>query len=394
MKRKLRISVLLLAAINSSLAISHPDTTLAPESVTTLIVVFNYILLLFSLILADRKMSDRKGLIMAVVVLWFLVRVTNVASNATIQLQGGTLLLLLVFSMLPEPDMAAMMKWYRNFLIIVSSISLVVAVDYVLGLGLPHTITPFYEDNMGVYIDYKISYIHLEKMLRLCGVFNEPGYFGTFLGLVLVMEHFNLRKPGNILLIVAGVLTFSLAFFVILIIGVLLYIRNRKTLMYVVLLVLTLFVILPYVAERSEQVDSILTRLEFDKATNKIVGDNRTTSEFDIIERDFYNSGNLIWGYGTGYVKSFHLKNVSSYKIPLVEWGFLGFILTYGLLIFCAIKNSRKRRDAIVYVLCFAASIYQRPNVFALDYFLLLFGGIHYIRYYVQNTVKPAKLRV
>ena len=394
MKREVRLWVYLIAAINTSLAISHPDTTLAPAIINKVLVYINYCLLLLSYILTDWKSLNKRNIqIVLVVVIWYAIKNLHVAPNATVQLQGGTFLLLLSFSLLSARDMADIMQKYRYFLIVSSALGLIAIFDYTVGLGIPHSIVPFYEDNVGVYIDYKFSYIHLESWLRLCGLFNEPGYFGTFLGFALVQEKFNMKKVGNIILLIAGIFTFSLAFYAIVIIGLMLTINNRKMFLKVSIFIATLVLIVPYIAQKYEHVEFILERLEFDSSSKRFVGDNRTTSDFDLIIDRFNNSDKVLFGYGSGYLSSFHLKNVSSYKTALVERGYLGFMLTYGLLLLCALGETRKQRDAIVFILCFAASIYQRPGIFTMDYFLLLFGGVHYIRFYNTNedTIKKPK---
>ena len=46
-----------------------------------------------------------------------------------------------------------------------------------------------------------------------------------------------------------------------------------------------------------------------------------------------------------------------------------------------ALKECRWNRACIIFVICFFASIYQRPNVIDVNYFLILFGGLAYIKY-------------
>ncbi len=59
-----------------------------------------------------------------------------------------------------------------------------------------------------------------------------------------------------------------------------------------------------------------------------------------------------------------------------VDWGLIGFLLTYGILLAVLLYYSRNSYNAMSYVICFAASIYQRADVFTLGYLLLIIGGI------------------
>lgn len=86
--------------------------------------------------------------------------------------------------------------------------------DFLLGLGLPHSIEEYYiqRDNAN-YINYTFAYLFVEfDGIRLCGLFNEPGAFGTFLALFLILDGFNYKHYGNYLLLIAGCLTLSMAF--------------------------------------------------------------------------------------------------------------------------------------------------------------------------------------
>jgi predicted RNA-binding protein with RPS1 domain len=47
---------------------------------------------------------------------------------------------------------------------------------------------------------------------RFYGVFDEPGVIGTFAGIMLFAERYNLKKISNIILFVSGVFSFSLFF--------------------------------------------------------------------------------------------------------------------------------------------------------------------------------------
>ncbi len=55
---------------------------------------------------------------------------------------------------------------------------------------------------------------------RICGVFAEPGHFGIYLGLILLVEKFRFYTRSNIILLVTGFLTFSTAFYGIFALGV------------------------------------------------------------------------------------------------------------------------------------------------------------------------------
>ena len=76
----------------------------------------------------------------------------------------------------------------------------------------------YYIDNLGTYRDYYVtSFVHIGSFIRACGFFNEPGFYGTIIALFLVIDGINLKKLDNVIILIAGVLTFSAAFYILLI---------------------------------------------------------------------------------------------------------------------------------------------------------------------------------
>ena len=70
-------------------------------------------------------------------------------------------------------------------------------------------------DNLGTYRDYYVtSFVHIGSFIRACGFFNEPGFYGTIIALFLVIDGINLKKLDNVIILIAGVLTFSAAFYI------------------------------------------------------------------------------------------------------------------------------------------------------------------------------------
>jgi hypothetical protein len=243
------------------------------------------------------------------------------------------------------------------------------------------------------YVNYYLSYIVISgDGVRSCGFFNEPGYFGIILGLVLLSDKFEIKKTSNIILFLAGVTTMSLAFWVIFILGV--FLQNIKSLsksIFAILFAFSVFCVVNSVEFSNPVVSSFIERFQYDSSTGKFKGDNRSTEDFEMFFQRFMQREDAYFGKGSGYYSSLQYEYVSSYKSAILDWGIIGFCFTYGLLIFFALRTAHGNRNAFILVLCFAMSIYQRPGVFNMIYLLVLFGGIFYLK---QNERSPSLLNV
>ncbi|WP_161821228.1 hypothetical protein [Sporotomaculum syntrophicum] len=212
----------------------------------------------------------------------------------------------------------------------------------------------------------------------MCGPFNEPGVVGTFAALLLIADQFNLRKIGNLILLVAGVLSFSLAFF-ILCAGYVVFCaitEKRKDLLAMIMVGLFLLVyLLPYLRSVNPVVDELAARFEI--SGKGLAGDNRTNRAYDAFFAVYMQTEERWLGLGTGVNDRFGAT--LSYKDLIIDYGLVGFAcLMLGLLLL-PMAGKWGERKCIYFVLLFLISIYQRPNVMTLSYLALLFGGVEYI---------------
>lgn len=119
-------------------------------------------------------------------------------------------------------------KIFKKIMVWVAVASVVYWILNLLTVPLPYfTFTPDHRQNPDEY--YRIfgpviglyrgtvavgQWVALE---RVTGVFAEPGHFGIYIGLLLAIEKYNISKWDNKFLLLAGLLTFSTAFYGILI---------------------------------------------------------------------------------------------------------------------------------------------------------------------------------
>lgn len=207
---------------------------------------------------------------------------------------------------------------------------------------------------------------------RLYSIFDEPGTLGTLIAFLLVGNNFNFRDSRNLVLLVGGVLTFSLAFFVISAFGFFLLrlsspLKLAKGVVVFVLAVLgTVIFFWDNDAFRMIVINRIADLFVFGL-------ESRNPQVLDIFYSQYIISPEALLGMGT----NFHLENPTiflgqSYKLFLIEYGFVGLLLVFSLY-FCLILRDWK--IGLVCLAVFFVSFLQRPFLFT-PWQILLFSMV------------------
>ena len=210
-------------------------------------------------------------------------------------------------------------------------------------------------------------------LLRFHGPFDEPGVVGTISGILLCIEQFNFKNKKSIILLLSGLCSLSLFFYVLLGVYYIMYyaLKKRGTLrtVFAVALVLGGFMLIQRVPVLQEAVGA---RLEWDSERGTLVGDNRINNE---IAQDYLNSiaGTRQFWFGIddkeGYLDS--IAGSSSFVTVILLNGMV-FVILY-LLFFILYANYYRRQwsSVILFLVVFISTIYQRPNTFQMLYMFL-----------------------
>lgn len=384
---------LFIISVISGLAINAGDTTLAPRFVKTLFIVLCYLLSLTCIISIINNNAISRArystyILFSVFCFW-LMGVVNTAPGVNPQYAPLFVLEMLAFALASDNVKREAFALYKWALVAMSIAGLLVVFSFFIYPILPHRIIPYYGENVvdTFYYDYTISYLYVDSMdgIRLCGLFNEPGYFGTMLALTLVSERCNIRKPEVCIMMLAGFFTFSAAFFVTLgIYFITKYLNRPQYLIIVFILLFSFFYILPTLDFEDRMLDTLVKRLSIEDG--QLAGDNRDRVNTTALMNTFNNSNDIFFGRGVGSTKELGV----SFLMIIIQLGYIGTLLTYGSLICAGWKFTRKNWDSIVFLLCFTANIYQRTNVYCMNYFLVLFGGILYVNSLSEKTRKSS----
>lgn len=209
---------------------------------------------------------------------------------------------------------------------------------------------------------------------RLCGVFNEPGALGTLCALLYICTNKKSTLIEKVILLITGVLTFSLAFFLLIFmyVAIVFCLNNPRNIIFIALFA-ALFLAIPNIDFHNDALNRTAARFKI--TDTGLAGNNRTSVDFDSEYKEFLKSNDVWFGKGIGYSMG---SNNSSWKSHyMVPYGVFGTVGLLGMWFGAALHYVNGSRDKLIYVCLFMASLYQRPAAIEgiLGYVLLL-GGL------------------
>ena len=167
----------------------------------------------------------------------------------------------------------------------------------------------------------------LEIFPRFHSVFLEPGHLGSACVLLLLTQYGNWKKWYNIILLIATLMTFSLAAYVLLTITIFLnlWLQGKDVLykLLTVVLMLTVVTIASFYYNNGNNLlhDLIILRLEV--YDGEMVGNNRTSEDFETEFDNYITSSDVL----TGRDMPKDISGNSGYKVFIYENGFIGLVL-------------------------------------------------------------------
>lgn len=238
---------------------------------------------------------------------------------------------------------------------------------------------------------------------RLCGMYDEPGMVGTIAALMLAVRGFEVKGWRSVLLWLAGILSLSLAFVILAVVGFAVRavaIRRVQPLLLAAPVALTSLLILgivtpaagttatetaaatttaPQGADSGERV-----KLRLDPKGSRVRQttyiNNRSLPEMDALVDRYLASDWKTIALGIASDASVVHGGVSAvWTRVLTNHGVLGLLLVaavfggYGL---SAVRRAPIVWPMILFLSCFALSFYQRPVIWLPYTLLVFFGGL------------------
>lgn len=206
---------------------------------------------------------------------------------------------------------------------------------------------------------------------RFYSVFDEPGVLGTLSAFILFGNKYDMRKWQNIVIFLGGVFTYSLAFYILFLIGYFYFASSSlcKLLKSLLALILISSIVFFLLKDDVSFTLSIIERLQ-NFGLESI--DNRTGDEINEHLDAMYKSPVIVFGEGPYFLKQHSDTVGASYKLFIIEYGLMG-LLSLFLMYFSLVRIRTK--DTIFCLILFVLSFFQRPYAFT-SWQLVLFAAI------------------
>lgn len=224
---------------------------------------------------------------------------------------------------------------------------------------------------------YFVMPVHSMAVYRFYGPFDEPGVLGTISAFILWANRYNFKKIENTIIFIGAVCTFSMAFYILSMIGLILQsgFSFKKVVVVPVFIVGISFAIVNIFQGNEGFQASVIERF-----TN--YGDHGTDSRNTEIVNAFWDkyifSLDSLFGMGSSYMASKFGGGGASYKNFIIEYGILGFVI---IIISYLSMNPKKSKFEYCTLLMFLFSFLQRP---------LLLSGYEVVMYMI--TIKASQI--
>lgn len=261
-------------------------------------------------------------------------------------------------------------KWYAYLILISLFVFILVYTVHIPGFGS----LEFADDsNYGTYINY-IFYVERIDTLtgglpRFNGPFLEPGYVGMIGAFLLFANKFNFKTTENKIILVSVLASFSLAGWMLLIIGYILNIfYNGKIsvsrLVFSLLLIVSIINGAKYYNGGNNMVnETILSRLETDEEKG-FAGNNRNTETIKLLAAGIWTSGDIdtiLFGYDEDYFRQYEEWELVGSGVDkfFVHHGLIGILLALSLYII-TVTTAHDKKFALLFFIFMLFSFWQR----------------------------------
>lgn len=225
---------------------------------------------------------------------------------------------------------------------------------------------------------FLISVNTIESFFRFKSVFMEPGHLTMGLVPLIMANRFNVKNRYVLALVVVELFTFSLAGYITMFVGYLLFNlsfkRVKSLLGAVVFIVLSVWII--QLSGSSEILDRYLwNRLEYTDGT--IAGNNRTTAEFDAVYNNvIHNSYLSLVGDDSVDIAAF--GGISGYKKYIVTDGLIGVF--FILVLYSYFYLAYKKKDVLIFTIVLLLLLYQNSYPFWGCIILMYILGCYHLK--------------
>lgn len=273
--------------------------------------------------------------------------------------------------------LCSVFKVFTNIYCVIIGFALIAWTLLLFGLiGPIGTIKPMNINEFDYYTVYPLflvthNFFDVQAAFRFSGPFDEPGMVGTFSALLLFANKIDFKNWKTYVLLLSGIVSFSLFFYVVLFIGLVPNIFEKKRFGSIIVVVSVLFAFYSFTKNDEIMGRLIWDRLEWNSEENRLAGSDRTNaaSENIYISKRWSNE----YWFGLDDYEAYRqvARGSNSYQNVVMQYGML-FLIGYVLFFVLYAWSERCRNSSFfVFLFLFLACIYQRPQVLSCAYFFV-----------------------
>ncbi len=332
-------------------------------------------------------------------IFFFYCFFTGVETGTTHPLLIGNILIYMFYALNVMTDRDILLKSFsqlQKIFVVILFYTLIIYILLLLNIKIPYTIlesgeagrvkygNQYYQNYFGCLLINQSG----ELLYRFTSVFTEPGVVGTFCAFFLSANDFNVsNSKRNKIFLVSGILSLSVAFFVLTIFAYILKLLRKggyKNIVGIVFIIILYFVFIN-VNFSNTIISSFQERLTITKSG--LEGDNRIHEIAEASYQSFLKSDleTVLFGYGFPSLASERVawQATASYKESIYHLGVLGYglmIVWFVLSPILCYKSNCKTKNSLMYsyIAIFILSQYQRPYMKTLFLVYILLAGCLY----------------
>lgn len=198
-------------------------------------------------------------------------------------------------------------------------------------------------------------------VIRFYSIFDEPGVLGTLSALVLFANKYNFKNLANVVLLIGGIFTFSLAFIIITLVGYIALNTNNALKLLRSIVVLSFIGGVTFLLLKDNETFQLAVLNRFSNIDSAGIS-SRTSDYLNEFFSEYILSFKSILGMGTSFFsENKGLFLGQGYKFFFIEYGIVGFVI----LIWMYISMIRPlTKIGLILLFIFLLSFLQRPFMF------------------------------
>lgn len=260
--------------------------------------------------------------------------------------------------------------------------------------GFPGIPIQYHDSLSGYFLNYgvllKPLYAYSESLqYRFYSVFLEPGYLGTLVAFLLYANQYNFKTKSGKILLIAELLSMSLAGYVTAFAGYIIYKYSQHMPIKNYVLALILLTIAYYGAGFINNGDNVINHLIVERLQSDeekgFVGNNRTGEAADYYYEQVISSEKILFGLGAdgvaringndGTVDKATKIHGAGYKIFIITHGIVATLAFFIFYIVAAVKLGRRNKRysygfVLLIALTFIQAAYPDSNAWILPFIL------------------------